>query len=104
MPQLNARFILKIDVENDTKRFFEASVILKSFRRWKQDALVAVLPQQSIYSPEHSRVIIDHKDKLSFERSIHLSDKIHSALVCRTSCKCYCPIGQQISSKLLIIA
>jgi len=65
---------LKIDVENDTKRFLEVSVVLKSFCRWKQDALVAVLPQQSVYSPERSRVIIDHKDKISSQTSIHLSD------------------------------
>jgi hypothetical protein len=40
-------------------------MILKSLRRRKQDAIVPVLPKQSLYSPECSGIIIDDKDDIS---------------------------------------
>src|SRR5437764_3909725 len=64
LPQLDARRpIVQIDVKNDAKRLFEIVMVLKGFGRCKQDAVVTVCPQQSLYSPEHPGVIIDDKNE-----------------------------------------
>ena len=63
-PQLDPGFILEVDVHDDTQRFFEIIVVLKSLGRWKQGTVVTVCPQQSLYSPEHTRVVIDDKNDI----------------------------------------
>src|SRR5882757_8354307 len=64
-PQLDPGFIVQVDVHDDTQRFFEIVVVLKSLGRGKQDTVVTVLPQQSLYSPEHAGVVIDDKNDIS---------------------------------------
>jgi hypothetical protein len=65
MPQLDAGLIVQVNVEDDANCRFEIVMILKSLRRRKQDAIVPVLPKQSLYSPECSGIIIDDKDDIS---------------------------------------
>ena len=38
----------------------EIGVVFESLRRRKQNGLVSVLPEQTLYSLQHPRVIIDH--------------------------------------------
>src|SRR6267142_2921480 len=52
MPQLDPGFILQVDVQDDTQRFFEIVVIFESLCRRKQQAVVTIFPQQSLHAPE----------------------------------------------------
>ena len=70
-PQLDPGFILEIDVHDDTQRFFEIVVVLKSLGRGKQDTVVTMFPQQSLYSPEHAGVVIDDKNDISIWHDRH---------------------------------
>src|SRR5712675_3731433 len=70
-PQLDPGFILQVDVQDDTQRFFEIVVVLKSLGRRKQDTVVTVLPQQSLYSLEHARVVIDDKNDILISHHRH---------------------------------
>jgi hypothetical protein len=57
-PQFNARAITQIDVENDASHVSEIAVVCESLRGRKQQAVVADLPQQSRYAPQHCRIVI----------------------------------------------
>ena len=70
-PQLDPGFILQVDVHDDTHRFLEIVVILKSLGRRKQDTVVTVSPQQPLYPPEHARVVIDDKNDILISHHRH---------------------------------
>ena len=80
MPQVDAGFIIQVDVEDDAKRFFEIVVVLKGLGRREQDTFVTVFTQQSLYAPERAGVIIDDKDDISIwqERDIPSLVRRHS--------------------------
>ena len=80
MPQVDAGFIVQVDVEDDAKRFFEIVVVLKGLGRREQDTFVTVFTQQSLYAPERAGVIIDDKDDISIwqERDIPSLVRRHS--------------------------
>jgi hypothetical protein len=40
-------------------------LVCESLRRWKQQAVIAELPQQSRYTLQHRGVVIDDKDDVS---------------------------------------
>src|SRR5258708_22933479 len=68
MAQLNARFIVEMDAENDTGRLLESVVLVKCIGRGEQNAVIAVLPKKSPHPPQHARVVVDHKDKFLFRQ------------------------------------
>jgi hypothetical protein len=64
IPQLDPRPIVQVDVEDDANRLLEIgaalkSVVFKSLGRQKQYGLVRVLPEQTLYSLQQSRVVVD---------------------------------------------
>jgi hypothetical protein len=59
VPQRDTRDIAQVDVENDANHPVKIAVICEGFRRRKQHAFVAQLPQQSRYAPQHHGVVID---------------------------------------------
>jgi len=64
VPQFDTRTIAQVDVENDANHPVKIALICEGFRRRKQQADVAGLPQQSRYAPQHHRVVIDDKNKV----------------------------------------
>jgi len=64
MPKFDAGLSIQIDVKNNANGLFETVVISKSLSRWKHDAVVAVLPEQSLNSPERPGIVIDDKDNV----------------------------------------
>jgi hypothetical protein len=60
MPQLDPRPVVQVDVEDDANRLLEIGVAFESLRGRKQDGFVRMLPEQTLYSPQHSGVIVDH--------------------------------------------
>ena len=93
MPQVDAGFIVQVDVEDDAKRFFEIVVISKGLGRREQDTFVTVFTQQPLYSPERSGVIIDDKDDISIPQdrypvrralNVHSRDDLQPASVRRS--------------------
>ena len=65
VPHLNTRSIAQVDVDKDTNHPIKIALICEGFRRGEQHAFVAQLPQQSRYAPQHHRVIINDKNKVS---------------------------------------
>ena len=68
VPQRDTRNIAQVDVEQDANHPVEIAVICEGFRRRKQHAFVAKLPQQSRYALQHHGVVIDDKDEIA---SVH---------------------------------
>jgi hypothetical protein len=69
MPQLDPRPIVQVDVEDDANRILEIGAVLKkvafkSTGRRKQDGLVLVLPEQTLYGLQHSRVVINDQNEV----------------------------------------
>jgi len=64
---LDARNIAQVDVEKDANHPVEIAVICEGFRRGKQQARVAQLPQQSRYARQHRGIVIDDKNKVRFD-------------------------------------
>ena len=65
MPHFDARPIVQIDVKDDAERLFEIVVLVESFGRSKQEAVVAVFTQQPLYTFERTGVIVNDKNFLS---------------------------------------
>jgi hypothetical protein len=63
MPHLNSGLVVQVDVQNDAKRFVEIAMILKSRRRLKQQAVIAVRPQQSLHASQHALVVVHNEDE-----------------------------------------
>ena len=63
MPRLDARTIPEIDVEKDVNSVAEIVLVCESRRRRKQQAGVAVLPQQPRHALQHRGVVIDDHHK-----------------------------------------
>ncbi len=72
VPQLDTRNIAQVDVEKDANHPVEIAVICEGFRRRKQHACVAQLPQQSRYALQHHGVVIDDKNKVPLWQAGHL--------------------------------
>ena len=70
MSQIDPRSVAQVDVEDDANRLFESGVVPKSLCRRKQDGLVRVLPEQTLYSPQHSGVIVDDKNEVPMKQKI----------------------------------
>ena len=73
MPQLDARSIVQVYIEDDANRLFEIGVAFESLCRRKQDRFVCVLPEQPLDSLQHSRVVIDNQNNVPiFQSTISL--------------------------------
>src|SRR5262252_4570101 len=68
MIHLDPGVVLEIDIENDADRLLEVVVVLKGLRRFEQHAVVAVLFQKPLDTPEHAGVVIDHKHRSLFQQ------------------------------------
>ena len=64
VPHLDTRNITQVDIKNDANHPVEIAVICEGFRRGKQHAFVAQLPQQSRYALQHHGVVIDDKNNV----------------------------------------
>ena len=68
MPQVYARSIAQVDVEDDASRPFEIGVAFESLRGRKQDGFVVELPEQTLYCSQHPEVIIDEYNAVAIFR------------------------------------
>jgi hypothetical protein len=82
VPQRDTRDIAQVDVENDANHPVKIAVICEGFRRRKQHAFVAQLPQQSRYAPQHHGVVIDDKNKVPLWQAGHLDVENLSSVKC----------------------
>ena len=82
VPQLDTRNIAQVDVENDANHPVKIALICEGFRRGKQHAFVAQLPQQSRYAPQHHGVVIDDKNKVPLWQAGHLNVENPSWVAC----------------------
>ena len=69
---LDTRNIAQVDVEKNANQPVEIAVICEGFRRGKQHACVAQLPQQSRYALQHHGVVIDDENKVPLGQAGHL--------------------------------
>ena len=79
---LDTRNIAQVDVEKDANHPVEIAVICEGFRRGKQHAFVAQLPQQSRYALQHHGVVIDDKNKVLLGQAGHLDVENPSWVKC----------------------
>ena len=68
MPQLDARSVRQVDVENDAGRSIEIGVALKSLRGRKQDGFVGVMLEQPPDALQHPEVIVNDQNEVAIFR------------------------------------
>src|SRR3954468_10244955 len=65
MSQVDARCVVQVDIENDTKSLAEIFVIAQGFGGIEQNGFETVLPQETFHASPHRRIVIDDKNGFS---------------------------------------